>query len=187
MAERIRKGEIVTWSFHYKLCQRSTYGALGRFYWHFRCHDFSVHRIIRWPQHRCLWCWIFQKICFYDGLLHGLLLMSFYWGDKNIFLFHHSTFFSKQQIRVRWENESLAYSHLTFTGFVRWPWRDSEVWTLSSQCQTAFTPWIRHLSTELINPERGRMASACMLHGRHWQEGILGENFKGTGFVCAWQ
>lgn len=74
-------------------------------------------------------------------------------------------------------------SHLTFTGLrlERWPWRHSMVWTIISQRQTALTPWIRHLSAELINPERGRMASASVPRDRHWEEGILGQSHVGLG------
>lgn len=53
---------------------------------------------------------------------------------------------------------------------------ETQCWceTIISRRQTAPAPWIRHLSAKLINPERGRMASASVLRDRHGEEGIWG-------------
>jgi len=94
------------------------------------------------------------------------------------FLFHSRPFIwgsgvTENRVPLFTHTGDGVYPHLTFTGSERWPRRRSMVWTISSQRQTELTPWIRHLSAELINPERGRMASASVPRDRHWEEGVF--------------
>lgn len=66
------------------------------------------------------------------------------------------------------------WSHSAVSGSECWPQRQCWCETIIIRRQTAPAPWIRHLSAKLINPERGRMASASVLHDRHGEEGIWG-------------